>query len=100
MHSLLDQDAPGLAKELASLSPERWQKVFTKACLQASQHLADLDENAGYLSESLRIRGALSPEEVATAVTLAEAADAKYLESQKQNEDQTNVLSVSPWADF
>jgi hypothetical protein len=92
MHALLDQEAPGLAKKLESLSPEAWRKILARACLRANERLVDLGDAARNLLQSLRVHGVLSGDEVKESLSLAEAADAKYLALQEQNADQNRIL--------
>ncbi len=92
MRTLLDQDAPGLANKLLSLSPGRRRKIFTKACLHASGPFNDLEGDARNLLENLKMNGTLSLEDVRVAESVAENADAKYLELQTRSVDETNML--------
>jgi hypothetical protein len=92
MHPLLETEAPGLAIKLEALSPTVWRQIFSRACLQASDHLAELGESSRELLQSLRIHGFLSPIEVTTAISLAEAADAKYFERNEHNAGQAEKM--------
>jgi hypothetical protein len=92
MHALLDQEAPGLAKKLESLSPDVRRSVLTNACVYASACLSDPEVPVRGLLESLKKHGTLSKGEVAKASSLAEAADAKYADLQDRGADQEEVL--------
>jgi hypothetical protein len=93
MNVLLDQDAPRLAKKLASLPLEARRSILARACLIAGENVVDLEPAARDLLDRLKTNRLLSEDEVAKAVSLAEAADAKYLELRAQGVDKDRVLT-------
>jgi hypothetical protein len=77
----LDQEAPGLARHLPSLSLERQQELLIEAVLLMSQDFsADLDEKTLALLKVLRSTRKLTIQEAGLAMALAEAADREYFE--------------------
>lgn len=92
MNVLPDQETPGLAKRLALLPVEARRNVLARACLIACEYVVDLEPAVGDLLDSLKTNRVLSEDEVAKAASLAEAADAKYLELQAQGADHDKVL--------
>jgi hypothetical protein len=92
MNALLDQEAPGLAKKLASLSLEARRNILARACLIAGEYLIDLKPAVRDLLNNLKTNRLLSEDEVAQAVSLAEAADAKYLELLAERADKNRAL--------
>jgi hypothetical protein len=93
MNAPLDQEAPGLAKKLASLSFEARRSILAGACLIAGEYVVDLEPAVRGLLDSLKTNRLLSEDEVAKAVSLAEGADAKYLELHAQGADKDRVLN-------
>jgi hypothetical protein len=94
MNVLLDQKAPGLAKRLTLLPVEARRSILARACLIAGEYVVGLEPAVRDLLNSLKTNRLLSENEVAKAVSLAEAADAKYLELRAQGaeKDKDGVL--------
>ena len=98
MHSILDQEMPGLSARLASLSADARQRVVSKACRVVAESLDDLDDNVHAIVDRLTANTLLTTSDLATVQELAESADAKYLELQER--DQGAALEAYSAARF
>lgn len=93
MSELVDHEVPGLTKKLQAISSAERQDIVAKACLAATECLNELEPSVDELVKSLRLRRILSADEAARAISLAERADAKYLNVQSQSADQPKALA-------
>ncbi len=84
----LDQEAPGLADRLQSLSSATRRSILASACLFVGEKLAASDPALRPLLAALRSHSDLDPGQIACAARLAEAADNRYLELREKNASQ------------
>ena len=92
MHTLLDQEAPGLSSKLESLSLGARRTILASACLHASKCMNEPGPSISHLLEKLKAQGVLSVDEIAEATSLAETADAKYFELKTKDLDHAKML--------
>lgn len=76
----LDQNAPGLAQRLESLTARTRRAILSKACLRAASGVAGLEERTVELVRAIQSGGGLSLEQAKQAMSLADVADNKYFE--------------------
>jgi hypothetical protein len=88
MHTLLDQEAPGLSGKLESLSLEKRRDAIASGCAVVAESLRDLTPQARSLVERLLSQGELTADDVAEAQALADAADEQYFELQERGQRQ------------
>lgn len=81
---ILNQEAPGLADCLQSLTLEQQRRIVAKACVLASQAIVDLELEVRDLLRTMTGDNALSKVQVAEAKTLATSADDRYFTLQEQ----------------
>ena len=81
----MDQDAPGLAQRLESLTAQTRRAILSKVCLRAASDLAGLDERTLELVRAVQSGGGLSLEQAKQAMSLADVADNKYFELHQRN---------------
>src|SRR5947209_5223572 len=82
MH-MLDQTAPGLAKELQTLSLDQQRRLVVKACMLASGALSDLQPEVRALLMRAAAQNILSAPEVGQLRKLADDADNRYFSLQE-----------------
>lgn len=93
MH-ILDQDAPGLADKLATLSLEQRRLVLAKTCRFASELIEGVEPEVSFLVEAVARELSLPEADVTRAQTLAEAADERYFTLQEVGAPESVWL---PW---
>lgn len=94
VHTLLEQEAPGLARKLESLSLDRQYQVLRMGCLFAGRCLDQPEAPIRDLLERLAADKTPSPDYAKKAASLAEAADQEYLELQAQSTEQERILNL------
>src|SRR5581483_10355845 len=88
MH-ILDQQAPGVARRLRSLSVDQRRRIVARACELVSQSIGDLDRPLRELLGTIRSECALSAGDVEEARSLAEQADESYFSLKEEGAEES-----------
>jgi hypothetical protein len=95
VHTLLEQEAPGLFRRLERLSPAGRRSAIAEGSVAVAQALPELPSSLRRLVELLSTNGELSSGEVASARSLAEAADEEYFLLQDQGDQRLALKRFS-----
>lgn len=93
----MDENAPVLAKRLRTLKPEVRRSILAKACVFSAGHMGEVDPAVAVLLKAVQSEGQLSPEQVATALSLADAA--KKRSFQLEEEDAPRHVWLKPFSE-
>ena len=93
MH-ILDQESPGLADDLSSLSLEKRRHILAKACQIGVTSIGEVGFELNRLLTNILAHNSLSDLEITMAQSLAESADQRYLTLRDQEAPESVWL---PW---